>query len=197
MSSNATRAIDTSSTTVRRPFLRDFPTILEISNWAACHTSANFRTEPDTLEHWVDLWKGKAERYPWFVAERDGVVTGFAMASTFMDRCGSTHAAEVTVYVHPDHLGEHIGHALYARLIPTLQAQGFRTLVAVIAVPNPASETLHERFGFKKVGQLSRTGWKFGKWHDIAYWQLLFGGADDPPMEIRPVQEIELNREHT
>ncbi len=191
------KATRTPSTTVRRPFLKDFPTIMEISNWAACHTSANFHTDPQTVEHWVDLWKGKAERYPWFVAEHDGMVTGFAMASPFLDRCGSSHVAEVTVYVHPDHLGEHIGHTLYARLLPTLRRQGFRTIVAVVTIPNPASEALHHRFGFSRVGQLERVGWKFGRWYDVAYWQLLFGETDEPPTEIRSVQEVESCGEST
>lgn len=192
MELNLVTPTDAPCTTVRRPFLKDFPTILEISNWAACHTSANFRTEPQTLEHWIDLWKGKAERYPWFVAECEGVVTGFAMASPFLDRCGSSHVAEVTVYVHPDHLGEHTGHTLYARLLPTLQKQGFRAIVAVITIPNPASEALHRRFGFTEVGRLSRVGWKFGRWYDVAYWQRLFGGTAEPPTQIRSVQELQL-----
>jgi phosphinothricin acetyltransferase len=191
MSPNVLTSADTAATTVRRPYLNDFPTILEISNWAACHTSANFRTEPQTLQHWIDLWRGKSEQFPWFVAECDGVVVGFAMASPFLDRCGSSHVAEVTVYVHPDHLGKRIGHALYARLLPTLKAQGFRTIVATITIPNPSSEALHRRFGFTKIGRLSRAGWKFGKWYDVAYWQLLFGAVDEPPTGLRSVQEVE------
>lgn len=191
MSSTVLANAGTTNTTVRRPFLKDIPTILEISNWAACHTSANFRTEPQTLQHWIDLWQGKAERFPWYVAERNRAIVGFAMAAPFLERCGSAHVAEVTVYVHPDHLGKRIGHALYARLLPTLEAQGFRTIVATITVPNPSSEALHRRFGFARVGQLARAGWKFGRWYDVAYWQLLFGAADEPPAEIRSVQEVE------
>ncbi|MHC5109270.1 MAG: GNAT family N-acetyltransferase [Planctomycetota bacterium] len=173
--------------------MKDFPAILEISNWAACHTSASFRTEPQSLQHWIDLWKGKAEHFPWLVADRDGAVVGFAMASPFLDRCGSSHVAEVTVYVHPDHLGQGVGHALYRRLLPTLEAQGFRAIVAVITSPNPSSEALHRRFGFTKTGRLFRAGWKFGKWYDVAYWELLFGAANEPPPQIRSVQEVEMD----
>jgi len=108
--------------TVRRPFLKDFPAILEISNWATCHTSANFKIEPDTLDYWVGLWNGRRENYPWLVAEDNGAVIGFAMALPFKDRCGYAYAAEVSVYVSPDHLGKRIGQALYRQLIPTLAA---------------------------------------------------------------------------
>ncbi len=175
---------------VRRPFLKDFPTILEISNWATCHTAANFRTEPDTLEHWIDLWKGKAERYPWLVAERDGSVVGFAMASPFTGRCGFAYTAELSVYVHPNHAARGVGAALYRQLIPTLEAQGYRTLVAVIAIPNPASDRLHANFGFRRVGVLERVGWKLGTWHDVAYWQCILNDRDEEPEAIRTVRAV-------
>ena len=175
---------------VRRPFLKDFPAILEISSWATCHTAANFRFEPDTLEHWVELWKGKAERYPWFVAQSDGSVIGFAMASPFKGRCGFAYTAEVTVYIDPHHHGKGVGTALYHRLIPTLKAQGYRTLVAIITTPNPASERLHAMFDFRKVGMLARVGWKLVRWHDVAYWQCVLDDRDDEPLPIRNVAEV-------
>lgn len=178
-----------SMTIVRRPYSRDFPAMLEISNWATCHTTANFRIEAETLEHWVQLSQGKPEIYPWFVAERDGRVVGFAMASPFKDRCGFAPTAEVTVYVHPDHVGTGIGSALYQKLIPTLAAQGFQSLIAVMTVPNTGSERLHEQFGFRKVGVLSRVGWKFGRWHDVAYWQLLLRNDDAAPAPLKSVSE--------
>ncbi len=170
---------------VRRPYSRDFPAMLEISNWATCHTTANFRIEAKTLEHWVQLSQGKPETYPRFVAQRDGRVVGFAMASPFKDRCGFVPTAEVTVYVHPDHVGTGIGSALYRKLIPTLAAQGFQSLVALITAPTGRSERLHERFGFRRVGVLSRVGWKFGRWHDVAYWQLLLRNDEAAPAPSR------------
>lgn len=175
---------------VRRPFLKDLPAILEISNWATCHTAANFRSQPDTLEHWTDLWKGKAEKFPWFVAETDGAVIGFAMASSFKDRCGFAYTAEVSVYIDPDHLGQGVGQALYGRLLPTLKAQGYRTVVAAITIPNPASERLHAGFGFGQVGVLAGVGWKFGRWHDVAYWQCMLNDRDDEPAPIKNSHQV-------
>ncbi len=184
------KSIHMAEVDVRRPFLKDLPAILEISNWATCHTAATFKTEPEKLEHWVDLWKGKAEVYPWLVAELNHAVLGFAMTSPFQGRCGCTHAVEVSVYVHPDHLRQGVGRALYERLIPTLKAQGFRTVIAVIALPNPGSERLHESFGFRKVGELAHVGWKFGKWHDLAYWQLMLSDGDEVPTCVKDSHEI-------
>lgn len=186
----ASESVNVAEVDVRRPFLKDLPAILEISNWATCHTAANFKTEPEKLEHWVDLWKGKAEVYPWLVADHNRVVIGFAMTSPFHGRCGCTYAAEVSVYVHPSHLRKGVGRALYLRLIPTLKTQGFRTVIAVIALPNFASERLHQSFGFRKVGELIHVGWKFGKWHDLAYWQLMLSDGGEAPTCVKDLHEI-------
>ncbi len=183
------RGTEAGETTVRRPFSKDFPSMLEISNWATCHTTANFKIEPERLDHWADLQNGRPDTHPWFVAERGGIVVGFAMASSFKNRCGFAFTAEASVYIDPDHVGTGIGSALYAKLISTLAAQGYRTLIAVIATPNPGSVRLHEQFGFRKVGVLSQVGWKFGKWHDVAYWQLTLRDDDGPPDPIKTVAE--------
>jgi phosphinothricin acetyltransferase len=170
---------------VRQPCAGDLPAMLEIWNWATCHTAANFRTEPDTLDHWVQLSRNRTEAYPWFVAQRGDRVVGFAMASPLKQRCGFAPTAEVTVYVHPDHLRTGTGSGLYAQLIPALGAEGFQSLVAMITVPNTASERLHERFGFRRVGVLQRVGWKFGRWHDVTYWQLVLRNDEAAPRPLR------------
>lgn len=190
MSNGTSKAKETPPVNVRRPSYRDFPAILEISNWAIRHTAANFRVEPETLDHWVNLWTETRDRFPWFVAEADGAVIGFAMASPFKGRCAYAFTAEVSVYVAPQQQGKGVGEALYRRLIPTLKAQGYRTLVAVIAVPNPASERLHERFNFRRVGTLERVGWKLGRWHDVAYWQCILRDSDHEPEPLKTVDEV-------
>ena len=109
------------------------------------------------------------------------------MATPFKGCCGYAFTAEVSVYVDPDHFGKGVGKILYIRLIPILTAQGYRTAIAVIAIPNPVSERLHEGFGFQKIGVLARVGWKFDQWHDVAYWQLVLRDDDGPPQPIKTV----------
>ena len=169
---------------VRLARAEDFPAIVDIYNWAIAHTAATFKTKPDTLEKVLASWKHRADVYPWFVAQQEETVVGFAMASPFSNRCGFAGTAELTVYVHPDHTGRGIGKALYATLVSALEAQGFKTLVAVIAMPNPASDRRHESLGFTKVGALRRVGWKLGRWHDVGYWQLVLNDSDDAPTAI-------------
>ncbi|MEW6743830.1 MAG: arsenite methyltransferase [Planctomycetota bacterium] len=175
---------------VRRATLGDMPSITTIANWAVLNTSAIFRTEPETSDVWAQRWRADEDRYPWLVAEVNGAVAGFARASVFGGRCGLASTVEVSVYVAPEHHGTGVGRALYDRLIPLLRAQGYRTAVAEIVLPNPASERLHEACGFRRVGRLEQVGWKFGKWHDIGTWQLELGETEAPPVPIKPVHEV-------
>ncbi|MHC4447017.1 MAG: GNAT family N-acetyltransferase [Planctomycetota bacterium] len=175
---------------VRLSTFDDLPAILAISNWAAQHTAANFAAEPETLELWQADWRETHEMYPWFMAVDGDDVVGFAKAAPWKGRCAYHFTAEVTVYVEPNHHGRGIAKVLYQKLIPTLKAQGYCTLLAGITIPNGASERLHESFGFRRVALLERVGWKFDQWHDVGYWELVLRDADHTPGRIRPVAEV-------
>ncbi|MHC4413926.1 MAG: GNAT family N-acetyltransferase [Planctomycetota bacterium] len=178
-------------TEIRLATIDDLSAILQISNWAAAHTAANFAVEPETLESWRQDWHDTREMFPWLVAaDGDGRVVGFAKAAPWKGRCAYLWSAETTVYVHPDHHGRGIGRALYRRLIATLRSQGYRTLLGGITVPNPASVRLHETLGFRRVALLEQVGWKFGRWHDVGYWELRLDETGAPPVEIRPVADV-------
>jgi L-amino acid N-acyltransferase YncA len=61
---------------------------------------------------------------------------------------------------------------LYGQLIPMLQAQDIHAVLGGIALPNPASVALHEKFGFQKVAQFHEVGFKMNQWIEVGYWQL-------------------------
>ncbi len=176
----------------------DLPEILALANWAAEHTAANFATEPEPLDEWRQAFRANQERYPWLVARSStkqpdaapGPILGFAKAAPHKSRGAYAWCAEVTVYVHPERHGQRVGSALYALLIPLLRAQSFVTLLAGITVPNPASEKLHAAFGFTRCGVFPRAGWKFGQWHDVAWWSLELHPASEPPRELRTVTDV-------
>ena len=182
--------MDVANLIIRLAEERDITPVLEISNWAAMNTAANFAIEPESLEDWLESWRDTHAKYPWLVAlDEDGKVIAFAKSSPHRGRCAYAYTAEVSVYVHPDSHGRGIGKALYQRLIPMLKSQGYVTLIAGIALPNAASQRLHESFGFKRVGVFERVGWKFGRWHDVGYWELALRGAATPPERILSVAE--------
>jgi phosphinothricin acetyltransferase len=62
---------------------------------------------------------------------------------------------------------------LYPALIAELRARSFHALLGGIALPNEGSVALHEKFGFEKVAHLKQVGWKFSKWIDVGYWELI------------------------
>ena len=63
-------------------------------------------------------------------------------------------------------------------LLARLEQRGFRTVVAGMTLPNPASAALHAALGFRQVGLLQAVGFKHGRWHDVALLERSLG--DDP-----------------
>ena len=123
---------------------------------------------------------------PWYVAVERRITLGYAFASMWKSRSAYRFASEGTVYVAHDQSGKGVGSALYGRLIPTLKNGGLHTVLAGIALPNQASISLHERFGFRKVAHLSQVGFKLQQWIDVGYWQLVF----DEPGRSSPADQF-------
>ena len=113
------------------------------------------------------------------VVAEDGEVRGYAESSLFRDRSAYAHTREVSVYLGLDARQQGFGRRLYDELLGLLRADGIHVAVAVIALPNPASEALHRACGFTEVGVLREVGWKFGAWVDTGWWQLRLG--DETP----------------
>jgi len=165
---------------VRPVTLDDLPVILDILNREIREGIAHFGTEPLTIE---DLARefANATAYPWFAAIHYESLVGFARANPWKSRGGYAKTCEVGLYVEPETQGQGVGVALYEQLLPSLQCLGFKTLLGGIALPNPASVRLHEKFGFSHVGTLPQVGWKFGAWRDVGYWALVFPDAPRAP----------------
>ncbi len=122
---------------------------------------------------WVDE-SPRCNNLPWLVAENDsGVVVGYAYASKWKGRCAYRHSAEVTVYLAPDAAAQGVGTRLYEALFSELRDRGIHTAIGGIALPNPPSVALHEKFGMKKVAHFAEVGHKFDRWIDVGYWQVV------------------------
>ena len=121
-------------------------------------------------------------RLPHLVAERAGVVLGYAYAVPFRKRPAYRYAVKHSIYVHHEHLGRGVGRLLMAALIDVCAAAGYRQMIGYIDAANQASLRLHESFGFRQVGLLPAIGYKFGRWTDTAMVQRSLGlGATAPP----------------
>ncbi len=121
-------------------------------------------------------------RLPHLVAERAGVVVGYAYAVPFRKRPAYRYAVKHSIYVHHEHLGRGVGRLLLAALIDACAAAGYRQMIGYIDAANQASLRLHESFGFRQVGHLPTIGYKFGRWTDSVMVQRSLGlGATAAP----------------
>ena len=80
---------------------------------------------------------------------------------------------EASVYLAPHATGQGLGSRLYQALIAELRQRNLHCVIGGAALPNPASVALHEKLGFSKVAEFREVGFKFGRWIDGAYWELL------------------------
>ncbi|MFI5387321.1 MAG: GNAT family N-acetyltransferase [Fimbriimonadales bacterium] len=160
--------------TIRPVLPEDLPEILDILNREILEGTAHFGTEPMTQAD-IEREFGQADRYPWIAAVENGQVLGFARASPWKSRGAYRRTCEIGVYVRPERHGQGIASRIYEVFIPALRVAGFKTLLGGIALPNPSSIRLHERFGFRHAGTLPSVGWKLGAWRDVGYWALVFG----------------------
>ena len=114
-----------------------------------------------------------ANELPMFVWEDDEVVLGYTYANKWKSRCAYRYALEATIYLDPTATGRGIGTQLYTALIAEIRKTKIHAIIAGVALPNGGSVALHEKLGFKKMGQFKEVGWKFERWIDVGYWELI------------------------
>lgn len=110
-------------------------------------------------------------QYPWLVCESSEMVVGYVYATTHRERAAYRWSVDVAAYVRQDAQRRGIARALYTALFEILALQGYRNAYAGITLPNPSSVAMHEAMGFEQVGIYHRVGYKFGKWHDVAWFE--------------------------
>ena len=171
---------------VLRPALdADIPAIRAIYADAVENGCASFELDPpDEAEMTARLTKIRDAGLPWFVAEVDGRVLGYAYAGAYRPRPAYRFTLENSVYVAPAAKGRGLGRALLAALIEATTALGYRRMLAVIGdSANAASIGLHAALGFTHAGLLPSVGWKHGRWLDSVLMQRPLGDGDATPPE--------------
>ena len=148
-------------------------------------TVITFETEPPTAAEMAERIAAAQRTHAWLVLEDAGRVVGYAYGGPFRSREAWRWSCEVSVYLETGRRRGGGGRALYEALLERLAARGYRTAVAVMTLPNDASEGLHRAMGFKPVGVFPGVGWKSGQWHDVAFAQRHLGSRDAPPDELR------------
>ena len=169
---------------IRPATTADIPAITRIYAHAVVHGTASFEIEaPDQAE------MARRQRalidggFPYFAAELDGTLLGYAYAGRYHTRPAYRFAVEDSIYVAPEAQGRGVGRALLDRLIAESGAMGFRQMIAVIgdSAQTPSIE-LHRAAGFRMIGAFDSVGYKFGRWLDCVMMQRALGaGATTQP----------------
>lgn len=162
-----------SAVSVRPATVADAASVHAIYAPVVEHTAISFEEMPPSIDEMAARIEATSTAYPYLVAEREGMVVGYAYAGQHRTRAAYRWSVDVTVYIAEEARRSGIGRALYAQLFPELAARGFHAAFAGIALPNPESVALHERMGFELLGVYREVGSKFGRWHDVGWWQRL------------------------
>ena len=137
---------------------------------------ATFELEPRT-EEVVRAWFegfGERGRNRLLVAREGERVLGYASSSMFRPRAAYAPTVETSVYLDPGSTGRGVGTALLRALLSELGTEDVHRACAGIALPNPASVRLHQRFGYRHVGTFTEQGYKFGRFWDVAWFERAF-----------------------
>lgn len=159
---------------IRNATVEDIPQILEIVNHAILHTTSNYLYDVQTLEnqlHWFE--EKKSKKFPIIVADYNGTAIGFGTYGTFREKIGYQFTVEHSVYVAPEFIGKGIGKQLLLALIVLAKDEGYHTMIGGIDADNSGSIAFHKKFGFTETGILKEVGFKFGKWLDLQFVQLI------------------------
>lgn len=135
------------------------------------NTAISFEYVPPSIVEMAERITSTSRAYPYLVAVDGSGVCGYVYANAHRERAAYRHSVDTTVYIAPEAQGRGVGRALYSELLPQLQQRGFHMAFAGIALPNAASIALHESVGFEPLGIYREVGFKFDRWHDVAWWQ--------------------------
>lgn len=166
---------------VRLATENDIPGMLSIYNDIILNTNAVYDYKPHTLEMRKAWYKTKQEQgFPVFVAESDGEVAGFSSIGPFRAWAAYKYSVENSVYVKADMRGKGIGKMLIPPLIEAARQLQMHTIIAGIDASNDSSIQLHKSFGFEETAHFKQVGYKFGRWLDLKFFQLILNTPEKP-----------------
>ena len=159
----------------------DLDAINAIYNHYVQHSTCTYQETPESIEGRREWFAHHGAPHPVIVAEIDGEVVGWGSLSAYHPRSAYRHTVEDSVYVAPSVQGRGIGSAILGDLIERARALGHHAVIAAIDADQPASIALHAKFGFAPVGRFREVGFKFDRWLDVVYMELLLTGKDPHP----------------
>jgi phosphinothricin acetyltransferase len=161
--------------TVRKAEDRDLDAIFRIRNDVIRSSDAILEDEPWAEEKRTPWWNSRDPGLPCLVlVDGKDTVQGYAILAYYGDRTGYRVTGEVSIHLDPAARGRGYGKVLFQALIDAGKAFGFHSLISRITANNTGSVRMHENVGFRQVGYFPEVARKFGRYVDVAVYQLRF-----------------------
>jgi L-amino acid N-acyltransferase YncA len=160
-----------------------------------CFTPTSFESAPPSVEDMRQRITRVLEHHPWLVCEQDAEIVGYVYACPHRERVAYRWSVDTAVYLHPQCQRRGLGRGLYTSLFRILVLQGYINAYAGVTLPNPASVGLHQAMGFEQVGVYREVGYKYGEWHDVAWFELLLQPRPSDPESPKLWRQIEGSEE--
>lgn len=181
------------SSKIRLATAADAAALLSIYKYYVEETAITFEYEVPTVEEFARRIEEISAFYPYLVWEEDGQILGYAYAHRHQVRAAYQWNVELSIYLANDVCGQGLGTKLYGALIELLLLQGVQNFYGCVTMPNETSDALHKKMGFKLCSVWHHCGYKLGKWHDVAWYEMNISITDTPPA-LRGVHDISAGR---
>lgn len=161
---------------------KQLPEILEILNEAILHSTALYDYKPRTMENMKSWYSAKQQgNYPVIgVFDSDENLLGFTSFGPFRNWPAYKYSVEHSIYVRSDMRGKGLGELLLKEIVKSAGSQDYHVLIGGIDASNTASIHLHEKEGFVFSGTINHAGYKFGRWLDLSFYQLILKTPEYP-----------------
>lgn len=172
----------------------DAKKILEVYRPYIENTTITFEYEVPSVEEFKERIKKILEEYPYIVCEYDKKIIGYAYAHRVWSRAAYQWDAELSVYTNENYSGNGIGKKLYKMLMEILKLQNVVNVYGLVTYPNENSEKLHNYFGFKKVAYFENSGYKFGKWIGVTWFEKAILEHSENPRPLKKISDVNKNK---
>ena len=149
----------------------DAQAICAIYNYYVLNTVVTFEEDPVSAAEMKERIEAVTKDFPWYVDEEDGEITAYAYLHSYHPRSAYRFTVEDSIYVKNGWQKAGIGTKLLELLISDAKKCGKHSIMALLGVPNDASEALHRKCGFQKMATMDELGFKLGRWADVAFWK--------------------------
>ena len=152
------------------------------ANEAIVNSTALYDYQPRTPAMMQAWFEAKAKgRFPIIGVVSDaGELMGFASYGTFRAWPAYKYSVEHSVYVDARFRGQGLGKLLLREVITAATTQDYHLLIGGIDAANAASIALHRSLGFAHCASIKQAGFKFGRWLDLEFYQLILSSPARP-----------------